>query len=355
MPYEDFTGYTEVDPNSHIERTSSRVTVAGLIRNEVAYVYYDKGAGYFGNFKHKIDVRCTAYANEAEWNVWALANDLGAKIPLYNGNKPLFGVNVYKGATLTLRLFEYNRPDTLPNYYYANTFTMSLNTTYYLTIERSGTTLTCKIYSNSARTNLLATLTISGVQTTTFRYVYAAQSCGSDGVGTRAISGYCENLFIPGVIPVEVTEPLGLLDAVTPIRGLKQSVLEQLGMLDSVAAPGSLHKTVTDQLGMLDSAVASGTLHLTAMDTLGMLDSMVPRKILKQTVVEVLGMIDAVVAKGTLHKTVSDILGMLDSAIPVKIKPIVISEILGLKDLIESRRRKGKIGDLPDHTITGGA
>jgi len=46
---------------------------------------------------------------------------------------------------------------------------------------------------------------------------------------------------------------------------------------------------------------------------------------------------------------------MVDSAARVKGFAVTIAEILGLRDQIESRKHKTRIGDLPDHTITGGA
>ena len=47
MAVEDFTTYTEVDPNSRITVSSTKVTWASVQRDEDAYVYKDKGVNYF--------------------------------------------------------------------------------------------------------------------------------------------------------------------------------------------------------------------------------------------------------------------------------------------------------------------
>ena len=44
MAVEDFTGYTEVDPNTRIAVIASKVTWTALAKNEDAYVYKDFGA-----------------------------------------------------------------------------------------------------------------------------------------------------------------------------------------------------------------------------------------------------------------------------------------------------------------------
>ena len=55
MAFENFTEYTEVDPNARISVTKTRVTWTAITRQEEAYVYIDKGVDYFaGNFEIKL-------------------------------------------------------------------------------------------------------------------------------------------------------------------------------------------------------------------------------------------------------------------------------------------------------------
>lgn len=45
LPTENFSGYTEVDPNSRLSLSSGIITASGLTKDEAAYFYEDKGAG----------------------------------------------------------------------------------------------------------------------------------------------------------------------------------------------------------------------------------------------------------------------------------------------------------------------
>jgi len=56
MTLEDFTEYTELDPNSHIGKTTHHIDHLGFT-NEDAYIYKDYGAGHFTDFE--IDFEAT--------------------------------------------------------------------------------------------------------------------------------------------------------------------------------------------------------------------------------------------------------------------------------------------------------
>ena len=52
MAIEDFSTYTETDPNSKIAVTSSKIDVSAIDRGDNAYVYDDKGSNFFdGDFE----------------------------------------------------------------------------------------------------------------------------------------------------------------------------------------------------------------------------------------------------------------------------------------------------------------
>ena len=78
MAVEDFTTYTEVDPNSHITITDANtIDFAALDQDETAYVYRDLGAAFFdGDFEHLIAAQVTAQNSSAITNVWAMTNSL---------------------------------------------------------------------------------------------------------------------------------------------------------------------------------------------------------------------------------------------------------------------------------------
>lgn len=114
-------------------------------------------------------------------------------------------------------------------------------------------------------------------------------------------------------------------------------------------------QTVSEILGMVDSVPTKATFHLTVSDSLGMVDSALRKGAFKQAVSDSLGMSDAVGTKAAFKQAISDVLGIVDSASRARGFLITISEILGMRDRVEGRKHAGKIGDLPDDTITGGA
>jgi hypothetical protein len=124
-----------------------------------------------------------------------------------------------------------------------------------------------------------------------------------------------------------------------------------------VYGQGLFTVTITDSLGMLEVVPASkAAIKKAVSDILGPVDSQGSIRAVFQTVTDNLGMLEVVPAsKAAIKKAVSDILGPVDSASPVKVLALAVADILGLRDRIDPRRRGGKIGDLPDDTITGGA
>jgi hypothetical protein len=192
MPLEDFSTYTEVDPNTRITVTATRITGTSLTRPESAYVYDDKGANHFtGDFEHFIESYQTLATNFGAQHIWALFNNIGDRedcravvdtwAAVYHrgttGNTPTLAVIGYvTGAGAS---------DVSVN--------LSLNTLYYLTIDRTGNALTCKIYSDASRSSLVDTITCSPSSNPDFRYVYGHQTLTLAG-SAYAMSGYCQNL-----------------------------------------------------------------------------------------------------------------------------------------------------------------
>jgi len=273
----DFTTFTEVDPNSDLTVTATRITVDTMRRDVSAYVYKDRGVGFFGgDYEHDVDVNCSAAtANESEMVVWMLSNVVKDKGNHEAANDDFHLVTLFRW-TDGLRIYLQERYGTST---YSDIYVgLSYGVTYYLTIKRDesiGTygRLYCYIYSDSARTTLIDTLQLDLHEKEDFRYIYGLASRTS--TGTQTISGYVENLRMP--------------------------------------------------------------LALT------------------QTVTEILGLVDTLARRVALKQTVSEILGMVESIVPLGALSVTVSEILGLKDRVEARKRAGKIGDLPDDTITGGA
>lgn len=216
---ENFIGYTEVDPNSRITRTTRRVTWTDLTMNEDAYVYKDKGVDFFdGNFIHYLTVHLSAYANTVRGHFWALTNTLD----------DLWGIDVGGGSYLALRL-EWNDPNLtfrLQECYSGTTaesgnISISEDTTYYVKIVRDesvGTygTLYLYIYSDPARTTQVGSTVSVALHTSKkdFRYIHAIISFDNN-LTTYTMSGYTSNLQLTATQLEVTTQPVTAITATT--------------------------------------------------------------------------------------------------------------------------------------------
>jgi len=192
---EDFTTYTEVDPNSHIAKTAQHVDFQDY-RNEDAHLYKDKGEGFFTNFIHLLDVKRVSAQSWAQGHPWMVSNDIDDAKGLKDGNKTALTVWFYlSGSIHKLGISEYyNGTD-----YWQGTDIASA-TWYYLKIEKSGTSFTCKVYSDSARTNLLATLSLTLHGAWNFRYIFVCNTWNSNNLISGDID--IENLDLGAVFPI---------------------------------------------------------------------------------------------------------------------------------------------------------
>lgn len=177
--YEDFTTYMEIDPNNHINVTENYIDHLAN-DNESAYVYKDRGIDHFGNFTHYIEFKSGFDSANTECFVWMLSNDVDDVQGLEDKSEISIGIGLFKIFTYCIiTLYEYNTAR------YTDTWLNGLaNTWYYLTIQKSGISLTCKIYSNSARTVLVNTLNLVLHGDYKFRYIFG---CNTRNVGTGYI------------------------------------------------------------------------------------------------------------------------------------------------------------------------
>lgn len=194
---ENFTSYTEKDDNGHITVTSSRCTVAGLARNEDAWVYDDKGADYFdGDFDHFIDVYYDAGDIDGTFYFWMLSNSVDDWRDIRLASGDALSVNFIRTTETDylIRLIELVGGD-----YYIDDYFCSLDTPYYLKVKRDESVgtygrLYCYIYNDTARTSLLDTLQLDLHEKEDFQYIFVVDTSNNGEAPT--IDGYCENLHL---------------------------------------------------------------------------------------------------------------------------------------------------------------
>lgn len=184
MVLEDFTTYTEVDPSGNIAVAAVRCTVTAMQRGTEAYVRKDMGVGYFRDFEHEVTVYLTAMDSVSEVICWAVTGGSSTFEEMMANNEGLVVYFVHATGGFGLYLNDFSLPG-------ARGCDCAFETAYYLRISRAGSQLTCRIYLDSARTNLLTTLQIT-CASTAFRYIFALASSGF--TGTQAVSFYVENL-----------------------------------------------------------------------------------------------------------------------------------------------------------------
>lgn len=190
--YEDFTDYVEVDTgNDRIQRTANHVD-HGATRNEDTYLYKDYGVGRFADFAHKVKVRGTFTVDHQYGVVWMLANAVNDQYGLHISSETYVCITMCRaGGSGYIYMTE--GYDGVRYYTYPNWGSAVTNVWYYLLIEKSGTDLTCKIYSDSEYTDLLVTLSLTLHGDWSFRYVYACNTF-NDGDGEYVMDNDIENL-----------------------------------------------------------------------------------------------------------------------------------------------------------------
>lgn len=191
---ENFSTYTEVDSAGDITVTSSKCDVSSMRRDANSSVYKDFSAGYFGQFTHYV----TSYLNEIVSPInqntgvvgfYHISNTSAATYQdIDDANVGLIGYWRYVDVPETFIIaFRQSSDSSLDEYNAAEA------TVYYLTIQRTADANTLKIYSDSGRTNLLDTLTVS-YSSTTYRYIGPIASRDATPTATPYLSFYSENL-----------------------------------------------------------------------------------------------------------------------------------------------------------------
>lgn len=195
MANEDFNTYTEVDPGAVITISvdGSRVTVDNFQRNSDSWVIDDKGSAHFDtDFTHLFNIKITAISGSPIYTFWHLSNYVADWFFQRQNNKDFLTCRI-GGASLFLQEFANGSIIT-------DAFAYSLNTDYYITITRDETagTLTALIYTDSDRTILVDTLTLTLQENEDFQYIFSTLSY-NNATG-NPMDGFMENLNLGEVI-----------------------------------------------------------------------------------------------------------------------------------------------------------
>jgi len=184
--YEDFTTYTEVDPKSHIGLVGTNHIDHHAYCDEDAYLYKDKGVGFFSNFTHHVDFKSDFLQDWAYSSTWLVSNTVDdwrgheATLVDYITVSPI-RVSLAYPPLNRIRLQQCSGTIT------SQDIGISANTWYYLRIEKDGTNVTCRVWTNSNdRTDndagagsYIGQITVSMAYDISFRYIYACSTYNS--------------------------------------------------------------------------------------------------------------------------------------------------------------------------------
>lgn len=176
---EDFTFFTpsaafKLQPGGSV--TACLIYKAIPANYEERYIYKDYGVGNFTDFIHAVNYQANIYGFNGDYGrhiFWMLSNDIGGWHTLQIGGKSAVAVMwSCPGGNLRLTILEayggseYSAYCDIPYQW----------PYYYVTIEKAGTILYVKLYSDEERTNLVANTSLALHEDYSFRYLTASSS-----------------------------------------------------------------------------------------------------------------------------------------------------------------------------------
>jgi len=225
--YQDLTTFTEVDSLSHWSQNVTQNIATSLTSSESSYVYKDFTAGYFGDFEHWFNIRRTS-GDTGFGGLYGVADNVNS----FLGSAMASGHGIYVLFYTTWIMIQ-DMNSGLGDIYMSS----SLDTTYYIKINRTGSDLFWAIYPTASdrtnNTNAIYSNTLNLVDTTTYRYLLSGFSYG--GAGFDTINAYVENIDIDplGSDLLEINDTLNLVESTSFMGDVVES--ETSNLLDTVA------------------------------------------------------------------------------------------------------------------------
>lgn len=216
MATEDFTTYTETDPLGVLTVTAGKVTMTAQPRSGAgeSRVFKDFTASHFsGDFEHLLEVQVDSDSSSGLSAFWSLANTVDDWNALL-GSGPLlcFHSNTTDGI-FTVREKKAGETSSLDSSTGTNP-----DTRYYCEIERDESIgsfgqLSVRIYSDSGRTTLVDTISVTLKEAMDFRLLFVAHSfVGGSGTTT----GFVENLDLQEGGDITLTPDAAALSLAVP-------------------------------------------------------------------------------------------------------------------------------------------
>ena len=190
-PWEDLRKYVKVDPSAKIVVSGNGLRVT-YTQVSAAYIgWLRKAKAFVGDYSIRFEVVCTGHRGNVlyngDWYCLAVMNNATPELATYCG-----GVIASEalGVGPKLGIFQGGSAGQYPQV----TQAINQDQIYYCTLSRASGTLTLGIYTDAARSVLLATLTSPTVLTTSGTQIFACN--GDTGEESGWISGYTQKILI---------------------------------------------------------------------------------------------------------------------------------------------------------------
>lgn len=203
------TGFTKVDPSTHIAQYADCAAVTTLGTNETAYLYKDYGAAHFaGNFTLQSTINVTAFASGTGQmlNLLSLVNTLGHA----NNTNDLQGIalNWISGTTYSLKAREVSGST---EYLSSASSTLTVGVPYFVQINRDTTvgtygTIYVKVFSDPAYTvQVGATVSVTLHSTVSLRYLNVVQSYNTGVANSTTLTAGTVVVTLPPTNPSTIS------------------------------------------------------------------------------------------------------------------------------------------------------
>lgn len=188
-PFEDWTGYIETDTSNILTVIANKITIVDLTRSTDSWVENDFGASHFGTtgIDHDISSEASTFNNNSDpvIYIWGLSNDSQVE----DNADPMIVLRMQDRAGSLMRYrieIDDGAVDEIDQ-----SINLSLSTRYFDTILRESTGTDVKVYSDSDRTTLLDTLSVSQGSSS---FQFMAQAFSKPGSGSSKSSGIIYDL-----------------------------------------------------------------------------------------------------------------------------------------------------------------
>jgi hypothetical protein len=198
MAFVDLTLFTKSDPASDMTVTSSKVDVSTMRQDSSGYLNEtatDLGVADFGDITHLFEVYCDSGSGLWGYGIYHGIGDENGS-PYTNWNNGFFGTFYeFTGGGLRMRADRFISGSWTSG---SDTTAMSWDTLYYAKAVRVGATMTYSMYSDSDRTTLVGSYSISGGPTAALPYIVAAATIEFGGPQVATWYGQNYDLGIDG-------------------------------------------------------------------------------------------------------------------------------------------------------------